>query len=97
MSRDFAQSARLAVDAGFDMLELHCAHGYLLSSFITPLSNRRTDAYGGSLENRVRFPLEVLRAVRAAWPAERPISARISATETTANGSGLTAQGFGLG
>ncbi|MBC7896102.1 MAG: bifunctional salicylyl-CoA 5-hydroxylase/oxidoreductase [Cytophagaceae bacterium] len=84
--RDFANAARLAVDAGFDMLELHCAHGYLLSSFITPLSNRRTDAYGGSLENRLRFPLEVLRAIRASWPAERPISARISATDWVAGG-----------
>ena len=53
---------------GFDMLELHCAHGYLLSSFITPLTNRRTDEYGGSLENRMRYPLEVFHAVRAAWP-----------------------------
>jgi anthraniloyl-CoA monooxygenase len=65
--------------AGFDMLELHYAHGYLLSAFITPLSNRRRDAYGGSLENRMRFPLEVFRAVRGAWPAGKPISVRISA------------------
>src|SRR5262249_5681510 len=66
--------------AGFDLLELHCAHGYLLSAFITPLTNRRTDTYGGSLENRLRFPLEVYRAVRAVWPAGKPISVRLSAT-----------------
>ena len=63
------------------MLELHCAHGYLLSSFITPLRNQRTDEYGGSLENRLRYPLEVFRAMRAVWPAERPMSVRISATD----------------
>ena len=62
----------MAERAGFDWLELHCAHGYLLSAFITPLTNRRTDEYGGSLENRMRFPLEVLRAVRAVWPAGKP-------------------------
>ncbi len=75
----FIISTRRAAEAGFDMLELHCAHGYLLSSFLTPLTNRRTDVYGGSLENRLRFPLEVFTAVRAAWPAEKPISVRISA------------------
>src|SRR5690606_993244 len=74
-------ATRMAIDAGFDMLELHCAHGYLLSSFITPLSNQRTDEYGGSLENRVRFPAEILRAMREVWPDDRPISARISATD----------------
>ena len=83
---DFVRAARLAVDAGFDMLELHCAHGYLLSSFITPLSNRRTDEYGGSLENRLRFPLEVFAAMRAAWPSERPMSVRISATDWVEGG-----------
>jgi anthraniloyl-CoA monooxygenase len=67
--------------AGFDLLELHCAHGYLLSSFLSPLSNTRTDSYGGSLTARARFPLEVFDACRAAWPAERPISVRISATD----------------
>ena len=77
----FARAAAMAADCGFDMLELHCAHGYLLSSFITPLSNRRTDAYGGSLENRVRYPVEVFRAMRDAWPADRPMSVRISATD----------------
>ena len=68
-------------DAGFDMLELHCAHGYLLSSFISPLTNQRTDEYGGSLENRLRFPLEVFAAMRAVWPDEKPMSVRISATD----------------
>ena len=78
---DFAGAARRADEAGFDMIELHMAHGYLLSSFITPLSNLRRDEYGGSFENRMRFPLEVLDAVRAAWPAGKPISVRISATD----------------
>ncbi len=77
----FVASTRLAVEAGFDLIELHCAHGYLLSSFITPLTNRRTDEYGGALENRLRFPLEVFRAMRAVWPEERPMSVRISATD----------------
>jgi anthraniloyl-CoA monooxygenase len=77
----FVRAVGVAIDCGFDMLELHCAHGYLLSSFITPVSNRRTDAYGGPLENRLRFPLEVFAAMRAAWPAERPMSVRISATD----------------
>ena len=75
----FVQSAQMAERAGFDWLELHCAHGYLLSAFITPLTNRRCDEYGGSLENRMRFPLEVLGAIRAVWPAGKPISVRISA------------------
>ena len=78
---DFARSAASAARAGFDMLELHCAHGYLLSAFITPVANRRTDDYGGSLENRMRFPLEVFRAVRDVWPREKPISAHISAND----------------
>jgi anthraniloyl-CoA monooxygenase len=78
---EFVRATRLAIAAEFDMLELHCAHGYLLSGFITPLSNRRTDDYGGCLANRLRFPLEVFAAVRAAWPAARPISVRISATD----------------
>ena len=83
---DFVAAAQMGIDAGFDMLELHCAHGYLLSSFITPLANRRTDTYGGSIENRLRFPLEVFAAVRAVWPAERPISVRISATDWVEDG-----------
>ena len=78
---EFVRAAALGLDAGFDMLELHCAHGYLLSSFITPLQNRRDDEYGGSLANRLRFPLEVFTAMREAWPAERPMSVRISATD----------------
>jgi anthraniloyl-CoA monooxygenase len=76
---EFVRAAVLAERAGFDMLELHYAHGYLMSSFITPLTNLRTDAYGGSLENRMRFPLEVYRAVRAVWHEAKPISVRISA------------------
>ena len=77
-------AARLALDAGFDLLELHMAHGYLLSSFITPLSNQRDDAYGGALENRMRFPLEVLRRVRAVWP--KALSVRVSATDWAPGG-----------
>ena len=77
----FVQAAARAAAAGFDMLELHCAHGYLLSAFITPITNHRTDAYGGSLENRMRFPLEVFRAVREVWPQDRPMSVRISAND----------------
>jgi anthraniloyl-CoA monooxygenase len=77
----FVAAVRMGGEAGFDMVELHAAHGYLLSSFITPLTNRRTDEYGGSLENRLRFPLEVFRAIRAAWPEEKPMSVRISATD----------------
>ena len=68
------------------MLELHCAHGYLLASFISPLTNQRTDDYGGSLENRLRFPLEVFAAMRAAWPAHKPMSVRISATDWAEGG-----------
>jgi anthraniloyl-CoA monooxygenase len=80
MVRDqFVHSAEMAARAGFDWLELHYAHGYLMSSFITPLTNRRTDEYGGSLDNRMRFPLEVFRTVRKVWPDEKPISVRISA------------------
>jgi anthraniloyl-CoA monooxygenase len=78
---EFVRSTQLAIAAGFDVIELHAAHGYLLSSFLSPLSNQRTDDYGGSLANRARYPLEVLRAVRAAWPADRPLFVRISATD----------------
>ncbi len=77
----FVAAAEMADRAGFDMLELHYAHGYLLSSFITPLTNTRTDQYGGSLENRMRYPLEIFHAVRAVWPAGKPISVRISAND----------------
>ena len=83
---DFVRSARLAIEADFDMLELHCAHGYLLSSFLTPLANQRDDTYGGSVENRLRFPLEVFAAIRETWPQERPISVRISATDWVEGG-----------
>ncbi|HWC93385.1 MAG TPA: bifunctional salicylyl-CoA 5-hydroxylase/oxidoreductase [Pseudolabrys sp.] len=76
---EYVRAAEMAERAGFDWLELHYAHGYLMSSFITPLTNKRSDEYGGSLENRMRFPLEVYRAVRKAWPDEKPISVRISA------------------
>ena len=79
MRDEFVRSAEMAARIGFDWLELHYAHGYLMSSFITPLTNRRTDEYGGTLENRMRFPLEVFRAVRKVWPDEKPISVRISA------------------
>jgi anthraniloyl-CoA monooxygenase len=77
----FVRAAEMAEGAGFDLLELHYAHGYLMSAFITPLTNRRTDACGGSLESRMRFPLEVFRAVRTVWPAHKPMSVRISAND----------------
>jgi anthraniloyl-CoA monooxygenase len=83
---DFVRSARWAAEAGFDWLELHCAHGYLLSSFISPLTNQRTDDYGGTLENRLRYPLEVFRAVRAVWPEHLPMSVRISAHDWVEGG-----------
>jgi anthraniloyl-CoA monooxygenase len=82
----FVRAVHMAIESGFDMLELHCAHGYLLSSFITPLQNRRLDAYGGSLENRLRYPLEVFTAMRNVWPADRPMSVRISATDWHVDG-----------
>ncbi|MEU0796097.1 bifunctional salicylyl-CoA 5-hydroxylase/oxidoreductase [Amycolatopsis sp. NPDC005961] len=85
---EFVACAEAAARAGFDVLELHCAHGYLLSSFLSPLTNRRDDEYGGPLENRLRFPLEVFDAVRAAWPAERPMTVRISATDWADGGIG---------
>jgi anthraniloyl-CoA monooxygenase len=78
---DFVAATRRAERAGFDMVELHCAHGYLLASFISPLTNVRTDEYGGALDNRMRFPLEVFCAMRKAWPDEKPMSVRISATD----------------
>ena len=83
----FVQSTRYAALAGFDWLELHCAHGYLLSSFITPLTNQRSDAYGGSLENRCRYPLEVFSAMREVWPAQLPMSVRISAHDWAPGGN----------
>ncbi len=78
---DFVRATLMGEQASFDMLELHCGHGYLLSSFLTPLSNRRTDEYGGSVGNRLRFPLKVFEAMRAAWPKHKPMSVRISATD----------------
>ncbi|MEU8945045.1 bifunctional salicylyl-CoA 5-hydroxylase/oxidoreductase [Streptomyces sp. NPDC048489] len=83
----FAAAAWRAARCGFDLLELHCAHGYLLSGFLSPLTNRRTDAYGGSPERRLRFPLEVFDAVRAVWPEERPMTVRISATDWAEGGT----------
>jgi anthraniloyl-CoA monooxygenase len=83
----FVASTRRAAEIGFDWLELHCAHGYLLASFLSPLTNQRTDEYGGSLENRCRYPLEVFRAMRAAWPADRPMSVRISAHDWAPGGN----------
>jgi len=86
VTADFVRAARYAAEAGFDWLELHCAHGYLLSSFISPLTNQRTDAYGGSLPNRLRYPLEVFAAIREVWPKELPISVRISAHDWVEGG-----------
>jgi anthraniloyl-CoA monooxygenase len=83
---DFTRAAELAREAGFDLLEVHMAHGYLLASFISPLTNTRTDEYGGPLENRMRFPLEVFDACRKAWPAEKPMSVRISAVDWSPGG-----------
>ena len=82
----FRDSARRAEEAGFRLVEIHMAHGYLLHQFLSPLTNRRSDAYGGSLENRMRFPLEVARAVREAFPVERPVFARVSATDWVEGG-----------
>ncbi|WP_284976256.1 bifunctional salicylyl-CoA 5-hydroxylase/oxidoreductase [Arthrobacter sp. efr-133-TYG-104] len=84
---EFVAATVRAGQAGFDLLEIHAAHGYLLSSFLSPVSNKRTDEYGGSLENRLRFPLEVFDAVRAAWPANKPLTVRISATDWIEGGN----------
>lgn len=78
---DFVRATERAARASFDMIELHCAHGYLLASFLSPLTNLRSDEYGGSLENRLRYPLEVFKAMRAVWPAERPMAVRVSGTD----------------
>jgi anthraniloyl-CoA monooxygenase len=83
----FCNSAIMADQAGFDLLELHMAHGYLLASFLSPITNRRRDEYGGSLANRMRFPLELFRAVRAVWPHSKPMSVRVSATDWIAGGT----------
>jgi len=85
---EYVRATRYAIEAGFDLLEIHMAHGYLLASFISPLTNRRGDDWGGPLENRMRFPLEVFDAVRAAWPEERPMSVRISAVDWHPDGMG---------
>jgi anthraniloyl-CoA monooxygenase len=81
IKKQFVDAARRGAEAGFDLLELHCAHGYLLSSFISPITNLRTDDYGGDLDGRLRYPLEVFRAMREVWPAEKPMTVRISATD----------------
>jgi anthraniloyl-CoA monooxygenase len=83
----FVRATEMSEAAGFDMIELHFAHGYLLSSFISPLTNQRSDEYGGSLANRMRFPLEIFAAVRAAWPSAKPISTRISAVDWVDGGT----------
>jgi len=83
---DFVRAATMADEAGFDLIELHFAHGYLIASFLSPLTNVRSDEYGGSPENRQRYPLEVFDAVRAVWPDEKPISVRISATDWAPDG-----------
>ena len=90
VTADFVRAARWAQEAGFDLVEIHMAHGYLLSTFISPLTNRRDDDYGGSLENRLRFPLEVFQAVREVWPQDRPMAVRISASDWMEDGSGTT-------
>ena len=82
----FVRSTERAATLGFDLVEVHSAHGYLLSTFLSPLSNRRSDEYGGSLENRMRFPLETFEAMRAVWPAERPMGVRIHGTDWTDGG-----------
>jgi anthraniloyl-CoA monooxygenase len=83
---DFVRATFEAAKAGFDWLELHCAHGYFLSSFISPLTNQRSDEYGGSVENRCRYPIEVFTAMRAAWPEDKPISVRLSAHDWVEGG-----------
>ncbi|MFF1293756.1 MULTISPECIES: bifunctional salicylyl-CoA 5-hydroxylase/oxidoreductase [unclassified Streptomyces] len=87
LREQFSAAAWRAARAGFDLLELHCAHGYLLSGFLSPLTNRRTDAYGGTLAKRLRFPLEVFDAIRGVWPEERPMTVRISATDWAQGGT----------
>jgi len=87
VTMDFVSSTKRAIEAGFDWLELHCAHGYLLSAFLSPLTNQRTDTYGGPLSNRLRWPLEVFTAMRAAWPEKLPMSVRISAHDWVPGGN----------
>lgn len=87
--KKFVKSTQLSLQAGFDVIELHMAHGYLMHQFLSPLSNHRRDEYGGSLENRMRFPLEVARETRKVWPADRPLFVRISATDWVDGGWNL--------
>src|SRR5437899_6416330 len=86
VKQEFVAAALRGEACGFDMLELHCAHGYMLASFISPLTNQRTDEYGGSLANRLRYPLEVFDAIREVWPKQLPISVRISAHDWVEGG-----------
>lgn len=86
VTAEFVQASERAAEADFDLLQLHVADGYLLASFLSPLSNQRTDEYGGSLENRMRFPVEVIDGVRAAWPDDRPLSVALTATDWTREG-----------
>jgi anthraniloyl-CoA monooxygenase len=86
----FVAAARRGTEAGFDLLHLNMAHGYLLSGFLSPLTNRREDEYGGPLENRLRFPLAVFDAVRAVWPAEKPLAVALSATDWAKGGNDVT-------
>ena len=87
VKEDFINAFKRAAQAGFDLAELHCAHGYVLATFLSPFTNHRTDEYGGCIENRLRYPLEVFDACRAVWPEERPMSVRISATDWDENGT----------
>src|SRR5436190_5340564 len=84
---EFVAATRRAVECGFDWLELHCAHGYLLAAFLSPLTNRRNDEYGGTLENRCRYPIEIFRGMRELWPPQRPMSVRISAHDWAPGGN----------
>jgi 2,4-dienoyl-CoA reductase-like NADH-dependent reductase (Old Yellow Enzyme family) len=86
LRRSFVEATKRALRVGFDLVEIHCAHGYLLHQFLSPLANRRSDGYGGPLDNRMRFPLEIVRAVRQAWPAHKPLGVRISATDWVEGG-----------
>jgi len=86
IARSFVQAARLADTAGFDLLQLHMAHGYLLASFLSPLSNNRTDAYGGHLQNRMRYPLQVFQAVRAVWPESKPLAVALCCVDGAPGG-----------
>jgi anthraniloyl-CoA monooxygenase len=93
---EFVEAVRRADLCGFDMVELHFAHGYLLASFLSPITNRRTDEYGGSLENRLRYPLEVFEAVRGVWPTDKPVSVRLSATDWIADGGATAADAVAI-